>query len=137
MTGRTARVRFGADLLEEPGVEVAGVVDEHVDASEPVDGSPDGRFGVGGVGDVEHDGQEVIVLAQGGGDGLGVAGGGDHGVAGRERRPGDVDAHATAGAGDEPNLLVSHQTALPSVERLVRHRAIGGARRTEPAAAGR
>ena len=50
---------LGADLLEEPGVEVAGVVDQHVDASEPVDGSLDGRLGVGGVGDVELDGQEV------------------------------------------------------------------------------
>ena len=54
-----------ADLLEEPGVEVARVVDQHVDASEPFDGCLDGRLGVGGVGDVELDGQEVVVLAAG------------------------------------------------------------------------
>jgi hypothetical protein len=52
MTGSTARVtlsvpnRFvsswarksrGRELLEEAGVEVAGVVDEHVDPAEPLD----------------------------------------------------------------------------------------------------
>ena len=46
---------LGADLLEEPGVEVASVIDEHVDASEPIDGSLDGRLGVGGVSNVELD----------------------------------------------------------------------------------
>ena len=56
---------LGAELLEEPGVEVAGVVDEHVDAAEPVDGRLDGRFGGGGVGDVERNGQEVLVLCRG------------------------------------------------------------------------
>ena len=56
---------LGADLLEEPGVEVAGVVDQHVDAAEPSTAACDGRLGVGGVGDVELDGQQVVVLAQG------------------------------------------------------------------------
>src|SRR5215218_9718492 len=46
---------LGADLLEEPGVEVAGVVDQHVDASEPFHASLHGRLGVGAVGDVELD----------------------------------------------------------------------------------
>ena len=40
---------LGADLLEEPGVEVAGVVDQHVDPAEPVDGGLHGRLGVGRV----------------------------------------------------------------------------------------
>jgi hypothetical protein len=35
-------------------------------------------------------------------------------VTGGERRPGDVDAHATPGAGDEPNVLVSHATTKPA-----------------------
>jgi hypothetical protein len=109
-----ARNLLGGDLLEEPGVEVAGVVDQHVDAAEPVDGSRHGRLGRGRVGHVELHGQEVIVLTQGRGDTLGLAGGGDHRVAGRQCRLGDVDAHAAAGAGDEPNLLVSHAGALPS-----------------------
>jgi hypothetical protein len=103
-----------ADLLEEPGVEVAGVVDQHVDAAEPVDGSLDGRLGVGRVGDIELDGQQVVVGAEHGADPLGAAAGGNDGVTGSERGLGEVDAHATAGAGDEPDLLVSHVPALPS-----------------------
>jgi Kef-type K+ transport system membrane component KefB len=127
---------LGADLLEEPGVEVAGVVDQHVDAAEPFDGSRDGRLGVGGVGDVELDGQEVVVRAERGADPLGVASGGDDGVAGGQGGLGDVDAHAAAGAGDEPNLLVSHPSALLLVDLRAGHRVIGGALPTTPAAGG-
>ena len=47
-----------------------------------------------------------------GGDLLGVAAGGDDGVTGGQGGLGDVDAHAAAGAGDEPNLLVTHAGAL-------------------------
>ena len=53
-----------SELLLEPGVEVASVVDQNVDASEPLDGSLDGYVGVGRLGAVELDLQEVIVLAQ-------------------------------------------------------------------------
>ena len=38
------------------------------------------RLGVGGVGDVELDGQHVLVGAEGSADPLGVAAGSDHGV---------------------------------------------------------
>ena len=65
---RPEQVRFDlcahlgrADLLEVAGVEVAGVVDEHVDPTEPVDGSPDGRLGRGSIGDVEIDRQQIVV----------------------------------------------------------------------------
>ena len=92
-----------ADLLEVAGVEVAGVVDEHVDPSEPLDGRIDGGLSGGGVGDVEGDGEQVVVLAEGRGDLGGVAGGGDDGVAGVEGGLGQVDAHAAGGAGDEPD----------------------------------
>ena len=61
-----------------------------------------------GVGDVESDGQEVVVLSERVGDALGLAGGGDHGVAGGEGCLGDVDAQAAACAGDEPYLLLGH-----------------------------
>ena len=63
------------DLLEEPGVEVPRIVDQNVDTSEPFDGSLDGRLGVGGIGDIELDGQEAIVLAQGRCDAVDVAAG--------------------------------------------------------------
>ena len=33
---------LGSDLLEEPSVEVPGVVDHHVEAAKPVDGVLDG-----------------------------------------------------------------------------------------------
>jgi hypothetical protein len=93
----------------------------------------DGRFGVGGIGHVELHGQEVVVLANGRGDVVGVAGGGDHGVASGERRLGDVDAHAPTGAGDKPDLLLSHANALPSLEQRMGHRVIGGAGSTQSA----
>jgi hypothetical protein len=105
---------LGADLLEEPGVEVAGVVDQHVDAAEPFDGGARGVLGVGGVGDVELDGQEVVVRSERRADPLGVASGGDDGVADGQGGRGDVDAHPAPRTGDEPHLLVSHLSALPS-----------------------
>ena len=56
------------------------------------------------AGDVELDDQQALRVAEGAADGLGVATGGDDVVAGRERRPCEVGAHAAAGAGDEPGL---------------------------------
>jgi hypothetical protein len=103
---------LGADLLEEPSVEVTGVVDQHIDAAEPLHGSLHGRLGVGGVGDVELDGQQVGVGAEGSADPLRVAAGGDHSVAGGEGGLGDVDAHPAPRAGDEPDPLVSHLVVL-------------------------
>ncbi len=151
ITGRAARVTLigpnrvvsicarnssGRDLLEEPGVEVAGVVDQHVEAAEPVDRRLDGRLGIGGVGDVELHGQQVIVRSDRRPDPLGVASGGDHSVAGGQRGLGDVDTHATASAGNEPNLLVGHASALLLFICVVGLRLLGGAPSTEPAIAG-
>ena len=99
---------LGGEFLEEPGVEVAGVVDEDVDAAEPLDGGGHGRLGVLGTGDVELDDEQFVGLAERPGHGVGVAAGRDDGVACGERRLHDVDAHATAGTGHEPDVLVSH-----------------------------
>ena len=70
ITGRTARVRLigseqgrldlrpevlGADLLEEPSVEVARVVDQDVDAAEPVHRRTRRSLDVVEIGDVELD----------------------------------------------------------------------------------
>ena len=123
MIGRIARVtlsgpkkfvsiclRYCSGLIssKKPGVEVARVVDEHVDAAESLHGRL-GR-GVRGVlvGDVERDGEEVVVLADGVAHSVGVAAGRDDRVSGGECRLRDVDAHAAAGAGDEPHRVVSH-----------------------------
>jgi hypothetical protein len=95
--------------------------------AEPFHGGARGVLGVGEAGDVELDGQEVVVRAKRRADPLGVASGGDDGVASGQGGLGDVDAHAAAGARSEPNLLVSHPSALPSVDLGVGHRVIGGA----------
>ena len=75
ITGRTARVTFigpmrldrqlavqllRRQLLEVAGVKAGGVVDEHVDAAEPVDRRSDRRLGVGAARDVQLDGQQVV-----------------------------------------------------------------------------
>ena len=64
----------------------------------------------GGVGDVEGDGEKVVVRAEGCAGLGGVAGGGDDGVAGVQSGLGKVGAHAAGGAGDEPDSggLLSH-----------------------------
>ena len=54
---------IGAEFLEEAGVEVAGVVDQDVDAAEPRDGGLDRGLRVLGAGDVELHGQQVVVVA--------------------------------------------------------------------------
>ena len=56
----------------------------------------DGSCCVLGLGDVERAGEQVIGLAEGGGDGRGVASGRDDGVAGRKRGLRDIHAHAAA-----------------------------------------
>jgi hypothetical protein len=99
---------LGRQLLEEARVEAGGVVDEHVDAAEAVDRGPDGGLSVLRAGHVELDGEQVVGLAHGTRDGIAVATGGHDVVAGGQRGLRKVDAHATAGAGDEPRLLVSH-----------------------------
>jgi hypothetical protein len=72
----------------------------------------------GGVGDVELDGQQVLMGADGSADPLGVAAGGDHGVTGSQGGLGDVDAHPAPCAGDEPGLLVSHLVVLSITPQL-------------------
>ena len=114
---------LGCELLEVAGVEVAGVVDEHVDPAEPFDGRGDRGLGGCRAGDVELSGEQIVVLAERLLHCVGVAAGCDDGVAGGERRLGEVDAHSAAGAGDEPYLLVSH----PSVLSFVWSRAFRGA----------
>ena len=100
------------ELLEEPGVEVARVVDQHIDPAEPVHARLDGRLGARGVGDVKSYHDEVGVCSEHEGDLLGVTAGGNDCVTGGQGGLGDVDAHAAAGAGDEPNLLLTHAGAL-------------------------
>ena len=89
-----------AQFLEEAGVEVARVVDQHVDPAEPVDCRRYGRLSVGGIGDVQLDRQEVVILTDCRADLLGVPSRSDDRMTSGQRGPGDVDAQAAAGAGD-------------------------------------
>jgi hypothetical protein len=59
---------LGREFLKKSGVEVAGVVDEDVDASKPRDGGGDGRLGVLGTGDVELDDEQLLGLTDRPGD---------------------------------------------------------------------
>jgi hypothetical protein len=95
-------------LLEETGIEVSCVVDQHVDPAEAVDRGLHGRLRRRQARDVELDDEQVGSFADRFGHGLGVAAGRDDCVGGGERALRDVDAHAAAGARDEPNPLVSH-----------------------------
>lgn len=64
-----ARPELGVDLLraqflEEAGMEARGVVHEHVDAPEPLDGGSHGRLRVAGAHDVEAHDQEPLGRAE-------------------------------------------------------------------------
>ena len=99
-----------ADLLEVAGVEVAGV-DQHVDSSETLNRSLGGGGRRCGVGDVQGQGEEVLVLPESFSDFGGVAGGRHDRMASGQGGFGQVDAHATGGTGDEPDL-VGHDDAF-------------------------
>ena len=117
---------FGAELLEEAGVEVARVVHQDVDPAKLPDGGLDRGLGVLGVVDIELDGQQVTVVADRRRDLRRVAAGGDDGVAGGQGGLGDVNAQATACAGDEPNLPVGHWMFLVTCESQINpHQARG------------
>jgi hypothetical protein len=109
----------GVSSLEEAGIEVAGVVDQHVDAAEPLERRPHRRLRRRETRNVEPGDEQVASLADRFGHGFGVAAGRDGCMAGPERGLRDVDAHAAASASDEPNPLVSHllQSLLAGVVR--------------------
>ena len=66
----------------------------------------DRRLGVLRAGDVERRDEQLVGVAERLRDGVGVAAGGNDVVAGGQRGLGDIDAHAAAGAGDEPGLVL-------------------------------
>jgi hypothetical protein len=103
---------LGTDVLEVAGVEIASVVDQHVDATEPLDGCPRCVSGSGRISDVELHRQHVLVIADRVEHALRVAAGCDNGVASGESLLSDVDPQPAPGAGDEPNLIDSHDVVL-------------------------
>ncbi|HVK46168.1 MAG TPA: hypothetical protein VM429_14845 [Micropruina sp.] len=101
------------DLLEEPGVEVPGIIDQDVDPPEPRHGSIDRRLRGSRIGDIQRHGQQVVLLAKCCGDLGGIPSRGDHEAAGLQGGPHQVDPHATGGAGDQPHRTggVSHENS--------------------------
>jgi hypothetical protein len=90
----------GRDLFEEPGVEVAGVVDEHIDLAEPIHRSLGGGLCIFDAGNVKFDDHQVVVFADGRSDSFRVAPRGDDRVAGCQCRLRNVGPHTPARAGD-------------------------------------
>jgi hypothetical protein len=87
---------FGLIFFEEAGVEVAGVVDQHIDTPEPVDRGLADSLCSTGVGDVEGHRKQVLLLAQDIRHLLRVPRGRHHSVAGSQSRLDDVDTHTRA-----------------------------------------
>src|SRR3954451_19613835 len=127
MTGSTTRVTFsgpprfvascwsncsGDSSSKKPAKKVPRVVDQYVDPAETFERGPHSRLGRRGTRDVELDDEQVVSLAHSGADRAWAAAGRDHRTPGVERGPRDVDAHASAGTGHKPHVLVSH---LPPV----------------------
>ena len=97
------------DLVEAPALDVAverGVVDEHVDAPEFVDGVPGHGLAARHVGGVEGDAGGAPVGGADGGDRLGRVAdvGGDHGRALARQRLAIGAAQAPPAAGDDGDL---------------------------------
>jgi hypothetical protein len=107
---------FGTEFLEEAGVEVAGIVDQDVDPAELGDGGCDRGLGVLArrvtsslianrsswwpIAAVTLAGSRPVAINR---------------VASGQRCLGNVEAQATACAGDEPNFLVSHGKLLGTI----------------------
>ena len=95
---------FGGDLLEEPGVEVAGVVDRHIYAAEAVDGGFNRGLGVGRVGHVQLHDRQVREFSDRLGHLVSIATRSDNLVAGSQSSLSDVDAHTAPRARNKPDL---------------------------------
>jgi hypothetical protein len=104
--GLEQRAQLGVgSLLERTDDTVPGIVDEHVDAAEPLHRSVDGSSHCIGHVDVERDGQHAIRCERHEiGDAVDAARGRDHVVPLRERVLGERASEAGRGACDEPGL---------------------------------
>src|SRR6266545_5278961 len=95
-------------------VAFCGVVAQHVDPAEQLEGGLDRGFSVGGDGDVELDCQQALVGAYRLLNSLGTAAGGDHLVTSGKRRLGEVHTYTTPGTSNKPYLLVHHKASIMS-----------------------
>jgi hypothetical protein len=103
-----------ADLLKKARLEVARVVDEHIDPPEALPRRLDGVLRADGVGDVELHHERLVVSADRSTYILDVAASGHDRVPCGEGGLGELHSHATSGACDEPHLAGRHVRRSPS-----------------------
>src|SRR5204863_1512417 len=92
-------------LRKVASIKVGCVIDEHVNVAEPINCRLDGGLGVGGVGNVELDDQQVLLLTDGQTYNVDVATRGDDRIASSQGGFGDVYAHTAPGTSNQPDLL--------------------------------
>jgi hypothetical protein len=110
---------LGSDLFQESSIEIARVVDHHVEPTVPAHGSLDRGVGSCGVGDIQSDRRQIVVLAESGGDAFGIPCNANYPVASCGRSLSDVDTHPAARAGEETCLL--RQTRQRMASESVQH----------------
>ena len=103
-------LKLGAEVLhgrvlDRGEVPIAGVVDQHIEAAEDVNGQLDGRNRRTLIGDVQRDGAHVVaVTLDQVGELLWIAGGGDQLVASGEYGLGDRPTQPPSASRDQPDL---------------------------------
>src|SRR5207237_642443 len=99
-------------------IKVCGIVDEHVDAAEPVNSSLDGSFGIYGLCNVQFYNQQVLSLTKCLGHLVGITASGNDSVACGQSSLRNVDAHAAPSASDKPNFTHDYSPFIPSLMKL-------------------
>jgi hypothetical protein len=106
-------VSGGVTVQEPVPVERGRVVDQQADRAEPALHLVKDAGQPGEVGEVEPDGVHTGYPFGRGGEPVRVAGTDDHGVAGRDQVPGQLQADAGAATGDEREMTRSlHEVKL-------------------------
>jgi hypothetical protein len=102
----------GAGLLDRAQQAIAGIVDEDVDAAEFFHRLAGGLMGLSLAGHVEPCRQQPLMRAEAGGDGVGIASGGDYRITRLQCGFRDQSAKTPGSSCDEPD---AHVVALSIV----------------------
>src|ERR1700693_612865 len=103
-------------VLDRGKVPIAGVVDQHIEAAEDVNGQLDGRHRCTLIGDIQRDGAHVVAVTLNQiGELLWIAGGGDQLVARCEGALSDRPTQPPSASRDQPYLCHS----IPLITKLM------------------
>src|SRR5439155_1417836 len=100
-------------LLEVARVKGTGVVDQHVDAAEPVDRRPHRGLGIGAAGNVQPDNPQVFQITHGLSYSVGVPTGAHHRVAGGQGGFDEIEAQMSSAIVSLPLLRLYYETRYP------------------------